>query len=89
MSVLYPTLNSKGISSFPAREQGSIAGVILFFTAFSAAAGPLAMAAVSDALGNIRYGFMLATGFAALLFAGLLWNRMMIPAEVRGTRTET
>jgi len=76
MSVMYPTLNSKGISSFHPSEHGSIAGVILFFTAFSAAAGPLAMAAVSDTLGNIHYGFMLATGFALLLFLGLVWNRV-------------
>ena len=89
MSVMYPTLNSKGISSFHPSEHGSIAGVILFFTAFSAAAGPLAMAAISDIFGNISYGFMLATGFALLLFLGLLWNRMMMPAVMTGTNTET
>ena len=83
MSVMYPTLNSKGISCFPRSEHGAIAGVILFFTAFAAAAGPLAMAAISDALGDIRYGFMLATGFAVLLFAGLLWNRLAAPAATR------
>jgi len=32
MSVIYPTLNSKGISCFPKAEHGAIAGVILFFT---------------------------------------------------------
>ena len=47
MSMIYPTLNSKGISGFRADEQGAVAGVILFFTAVAAAAGPLAMAAVS------------------------------------------
>jgi fucose permease len=83
MSVMYPTLNSKGISCFPRTEHGAIAGVILFFTAFAAAVGPLAMAAVSDALGDIRFGFMLATGFAMLLFAGLLWNRLAAPAAAR------
>jgi DHA1 family quinolone resistance protein-like MFS transporter len=83
MSVMYPTLNSKGISCFPRTEHGAIAGVILFFTAFAAAAGPLAMAAVSDALGDIRYGFVLATGFALLLFAALLWNRLAAPAAAR------
>ncbi len=86
MSVLYPTLNSKGISCFPREEHGAIAGVILFFTAFAAAIGPLAMAALSDALGNIRYGFMLATGFALLLFLGLLWNFLRRPAAVRLTQ---
>lgn len=83
MSVIYPTLNSKGISCFPRSEHGAVAGVILFFTAFAAAAGPLAMAAVSDALGDIKFGFVLATGFALLLFAGLLLNRMLDPAGAR------
>jgi fucose permease len=83
MSVLYPTLNSKGISCFPRSEHGAVAGVILFFTAFAAAVGPLAMGAVSDALGDIKYGFVLATGFAGLLFAGLLINRVFDPAGAR------
>lgn len=83
MSVLYPTLNSKGISCFPRSEHGAVAGVILFFTAFAAAVGPLAMGAISDALGDIKYGFVLATGFAALLFAGLLINRVFDPAGAR------
>jgi len=83
MSVMYPTLNSKGISCFPKDEHGTVAGVILFFTAFAAAVGPLAMAAIRDALGNIRYGFYLATCFALLLFLGLLWNRSASPAADR------
>jgi fucose permease len=83
MSVVYPTLNSKGISCFPSSEHGAVAGVILFFTAFAAAAGPLAMAAVSDAFGDIKFGFMLATGFALLLFAGTLLNWRFDPAGER------
>lgn len=83
MSVVYPTLNSKGISCFPRAEHGAVAGVILFFTAFAAAAGPLAMAAVSDALGDIKYGFVLATVFAALLFVGLVLNFWLDPAGAR------
>lgn len=83
MSVIYPTLNSKGISCFPRTEHGSIAGLILFFTAFAAAVGPLAMAAISDFWGDIRYGFILATGFSFLLFAGLAWNRVYAPAAAR------
>ena len=86
MSVVYPTLNSKGISCFPRSEHGAVAGVILFFTAFAAAVGPLAMAAVSDALGDIKFGFVLATGFAALLFVGLLFNRVFDPAGQRLAR---
>lgn len=83
MSVMYPTLNSKGISCFTKDEHGAVAGVILFFTACAAAASPLLMAAVSDALGDIKYGFALATGFAGLLFAGLLVNSLTDPAQRR------
>lgn len=83
MSVIYPTLNSKGISCFARDEHGAVAGVILFFTACAAAAGPLLMAAVSDAFGGIQYGFMLATAFAALLFIGLLINHLLDPANSR------
>jgi DHA1 family quinolone resistance protein-like MFS transporter len=41
------------------------------------------MAVLSDALGNIRYGFMLATGFALLLWLGLLWNYLKAPAAAQ------
>jgi fucose permease len=74
MSVIYPTLNSKGISCLPKAEHGAAAGVILFFTCASAVLAPLAIGAVSDAFGQIGYGFWLATGFAALLFAAALLN---------------
>lgn len=83
MSMIYPTLNSKGISCFPKTEHGAVSGVILFFTCVAAALGPLAMGAVSDAFGHPRYGFVLATTFAALLFAGLLFNWMRDPARQR------
>jgi fucose permease len=83
MSMIYPTLNSKGISCFAKTEHGAVAGVILFFTCAAAALGPLAMGAVSDAFGHARYGFGLATLFAALLFAGLLFNWMYDPARER------
>ena len=79
MSVIYPSINSKGISCFPKSEHGAIAGVILFFTCLSAVVGPLAMGAVSDALGHPKYGFVLAAGFAGLLFVGLLLNWMFDP----------
>jgi fucose permease len=72
MSVIYPTINSKGISCLPKSEHGAGAGVLLFFTCLAAVLAPLAMGAVSDRMGSPRYGFVLATGFAALLFAGLL-----------------
>ena len=83
MSMMYPTLNSKGISCFPKFEHGAVAGVILFFTAAAAAAGPLAMAVVSDAYGGAQYGFGLATAFAALLSAGLIYNWLRNPAARR------
>ena len=40
MSVIYPTINSKGISCFPKSEHGAVAGVILFFTCVSAVVAP-------------------------------------------------
>lgn len=84
MSVIYPTINSKGISCFPKAKHGSVAGVILFFTAAGAALGPLSMGAVSDAFGhNAKYGFILATVFAALLFAGVLVNLVFNPTQQR------
>jgi fucose permease len=81
MSVIYPSVNSKGISCFPKSEHGAAAGVILFFTCLSAVVGPLAMGAVSDAMGGPRYGFMLATAFAAMLFVGLLINWILDPTR--------
>jgi fucose permease len=81
MSVMYPTMNSKGISCAPKSEHGAAAGVILFFTCVSAVLAPLAMAAVSDAMGQIAYGFWLATGFAGLLFVGLLFNWAVDPTR--------
>jgi MFS transporter, FHS family, L-fucose permease len=84
MSVIYPTINSKGISCFPKAQHGSVAGVILFFTAAGAAIGPLAMGAVSDAFGaNAKYGFILATVFASLLFTGVLVNLIFNPTKLR------
>jgi fucose permease len=82
MSVIYPTINSKGISCVPKSEHGAAAGVILFFTCASAVLAPLAMGAVSDALGHIVYGFWLATGLSALLSAGLLANWLFQPTRV-------
>ena len=80
MSVIYPTLNSKGISCVPKADHGAAAGVILFFTCLSAVLAPLAMGAVSDVMGGPIYGFVLATVFAALLFLGLLLNNVFNPA---------
>jgi len=79
MSVIYPTINSKGISCLPKSEHGAGAGVILFFTCVSAVLAPLAMGAASDFMGDPKYGFVLATGFAAILFGGLVWNSVFNP----------
>lgn len=83
MSVVYPTLNSKGISCFPKSEHGAAAGVLLFFTAAAAACGPLAMGAVSDAYHEVRMGFVLATALAALMFIALLLNWLLDPTRRR------
>ena len=76
MSVIYPTINSKGISGFPKSEHGRVAGLLLAFTALAAAVGPFAMGAVSDAYGSPKYGFVLAAGFALLLAVGLVLNAL-------------
>jgi len=79
--VIYPTLNSKGISCLPKSEHGAGAGVILFFTCASAVMAPLAIGAVGDAFGHIIYGFWLATGFAVVLFAGSTLNWLVNPTH--------
>jgi fucose permease len=81
MSVIYPTLNSKGISCLPRSEHGAAAGVILFFTCTSAVIAPLAMGAVGDAMGHIAYGFWLAAACAGLLFSGLVLNWVFNPTR--------
>jgi fucose permease len=83
MSVVYPTLNSKGISCFPKSEHGAAAGVLLFFTAAAAALGPLAMGAVSDAYGDLRMGFILATALALAMFIALVSNWLIDPTRRR------
>lgn len=90
MSVIYPTLNSKGISCFQKHQHGTAAGVILFFTALGAALGPLAMGVISDAFGGkAQYGFILACGFAGLLCTGLLYNLLTRPVERRLRQVES
>lgn len=81
MSVLYPTLNSKGISCFPKPQHGAISGVILFFTCVSAVVAPLAMGLIGDYFGDAIYGFYLATLFAAVLAGGLVLNMIFDPAS--------
>jgi fucose permease len=81
MSVMYPTINSKGISCAPKADHGAAAGVILFFTCVSAVIVPLMLGAMGDAFGDIIYGYWLATGFALLLFAGSVINWAWNPAR--------
>jgi MFS transporter, DHA1 family, quinolone resistance protein len=83
MSMIYPTLNSKGISCFAKEEHGTVAGVILFFTAVAAALAPLLMGAVGDLFGHVKFGFYLATGFSGLLCIAMLFNWIKNPAEIR------
>ena len=58
-----------------------MAGGILFFTCGAAVLRPLAMGAISDAFGDAKYGFVLATGLAGLLFVSLLLNWIFNPAR--------
>jgi fucose permease len=81
MSIIYPTINSKGISCVRKSDHGAAAGVILFFTCASAVVAPLTIGAVGDAFGSIVYGYWLASGFAALLFAGSVLNWALNPTR--------
>jgi len=89
MSVLYPTINSKGVACFTAPEQGAVAGIILFFTCSGAVIGPLAMGVVGDIFGGAKAGFLLATVFAGVLAAGLLLNVLLQPARAQLARIST
>jgi fucose permease len=90
MSVVYPTINSKGISCVPKSEHGAAAGVILFYTCLSAVLAPLAIGAISDSMGSPIYGFGLATIFAALLFCGMVANSILKPtADIFARADET
>jgi fucose permease len=83
MSIVYPTLNSKAIGCFPSADHGAVAGIVLFFTCAGAFLGPLAMGVIGDATGSPRAGFLFATGFAALLAAGLAINWFLQPAKAQ------
>lgn len=83
MSVLYPTINSTGISCFDKNRHGSIAGFLLFFTCVGAVLAPLAMGAVGELAGGIEYSMALGAGFAVVLALLCLWNRRAQPAAAR------
>ena len=76
MSLIYPTLNSKGISCFDAHDHGSVAGFLLFFTAVAAAGGPLIMALIGDVFGDMKYGFIFSLGCAVALFGMAVANQL-------------
>jgi fucose permease len=83
MSVLYPTINSTGISCFEKNRHGSIAGFLLFFTCVGAVLAPLAMGAIGDLAGGIEYSMGLGAAFAVLLAFLCLWNRRAQPAAAK------
>ncbi len=84
MSILYPTLNSKGISCFPKVQHGAAAGVILFFTAAGRGTRPARDGARSAMPTAARARASRSRRcFAALLFAGLLVNWLLNPAARR------
>lgn len=86
MSMIYPTLNSKGISCFARQQHGAVAGLILAFTALSAALAPALMALIGDMAGDVSAGFYLATFFAALLAGAMAYNWLAQPAKHRLTQ---
>ncbi|RYD91262.1 MAG: MFS transporter, partial [Sphingomonadales bacterium] len=74
MSVLYPTINSTGISCYDKGRHGSIAGLLLFFTCISAVFAPMAMGALGEWLNNSAYSIVLGAVFATLLTVLCAWN---------------
>lgn len=83
MSVLYPTINSTGISCFDKAQHGAIAGLLLFFTCLSAVFAPLSMAAVSDHLHDSVYSVVIGAILATALAAGCWANRLADPVGPR------
>lgn len=83
MSVLYPTINSTGISCHDKGRHGSIAGLLLFFTCVSAVLAPLAMGALGDWLGDSVYSVVLGAVFASLLAVLCAWNASRHPFAAR------
>ena len=61
-------------------DHGAAAGVILFFTCLSAVLAPLAMGAVSDAMGH-KVRLLARDRLCGLLFAGLLLNWLTNPTR--------
>jgi fucose permease len=83
MSVLYPTINSTGISCHDKGRHGSIAGLLLFLTCASAVAAPLLMGAIGDAFGDIAYSIVVGAVLAALLAGLCVWNVVRAPFAAR------
>ena len=83
MSMIYPTLNSKGISCFNRQQHGAVAGLILAFTALAAAVAPALMAIMGDIANDVTAGFYLATLFSAMLAVAMLYNWLKQPAKAR------
>lgn len=83
MSVLYPTINSKGISCFEKARHGQIAGILLFFTCLSAVLAPLAMALLGDAFNDPKFALYLAFVCAFALAGLAIWNAVADPTRAR------
>lgn len=83
MSVLYPTINSKGISCFEKGKHGQIAGLLLFLTCVSAVLAPLAMGLLGDAFQDPKYSLYLAAACAFALMLLAIWNAKADPTRAR------
>ncbi|MFJ6023076.1 MFS transporter [Brevundimonas sp. NPDC092305] len=88
MSVLYPTINSKGISCFDKGRHGQIAGLLLFFTCVSAVLAPLAMGLLGDAFDDPKYSLYLAAACAFALTLLAVWNAVADPTRTRLNRRD-
>ena len=86
MSVLYPTINSTGISCFDKGHHGSIAGLLLFFTCVSAVFAPLLMGALGEIMDDSTYAIVLGAVFSSLLVVLCIWNVISEPFSERLAR---
>lgn len=81
MAIIYPVLNSKGVSCFKAEDHGAVGGIFLFFSCLGALGGPFATGLISDVFFSPKYGLWFATGQAAVLCGVLcLFNCRQIGA---------
>ncbi len=74
MSIVYPTLNSKAISSFPHHQHGAAAGVILCFTALAAAIRSAVHGRGQRSMGDAARGLRAGDAVLGGAAGGICWS---------------